>query len=223
MGFNHLIKCLFVFLTLQVKFNPLHLHEARVIGGLCNGCGKELVWWNPSFPVWGSGLLRAAPVPQPAALVCAFAMLGWEWQMQSLHAVYKAWSWLWCPVSAIYNSCCPSLTEYLSKEKGPPYCTRELKNHEKGQLPDCTTVRDTGVVMAGTSMISTCQLQDQKPFTHTHTRKGKETSEQKGPVIFLMWIPSLYVWKTQSLYFSICMSKLALVLYKHLWQRKKRE
>lgn len=149
MGSNYLIKCLFVFLTLWVKSNPLHSHEAGVIGGLCNGCVKGLVRWTSSFPVWGSWLLRATPVPQPAALGSAFAMLGWEWHSQSLHAVYKAWSWFWCPVSAISNFPCPSLTECLSREKGAPHCSREFKNSEKRRhSPDCTTLDDTRVVMA---------------------------------------------------------------------------
>lgn len=48
-----------------------------------------------------------------------------------------------------YNFSCLSLTEYLSREKGAPYCTREFKNSEKGgHFPDCITVDDTGVVMA---------------------------------------------------------------------------
>lgn len=131
MGSNYLIKCLFVCLILWVKFNLLHSYEAKVIWDLCTGCVKGLVRWNSSFPIWGLWLLRAAPVPWPAALVCAFAMLGWEWQLQSLQVVYKAWSWFGCPVSAICHFSCPSLAEYLSREKSSSYCTRDLKNIQK--------------------------------------------------------------------------------------------
>lgn len=61
----------------------------------------------------------------------------------------EPWNWFWCPVTAIYNFSCPSLTEYLCREKGAPYFTRELKNSEKrGHFPDCTSVDDTDVVMA---------------------------------------------------------------------------
>lgn len=147
MGSNYLIKCLFVFLTLWVKFNPLHSRGARVVGGLCNGCVKGLVRWNSSFPVRGSRLLRAAPVPQTAALPCAFATPSWESQWRSPRAIYKDWSSSWCSASAVYNFSCSPLTECLPREKGALYCTRELKNSKKEHFPDCATVDDADVAM----------------------------------------------------------------------------
>lgn len=172
MGSNYLIKCLFVFLILWVKFNLLHSYEAKVIGGLCISCVKGLVRWNSSFLIWGSWLLRAAPVPRPAALICAFAMLGWEWQLQSLQVVYKAWSWFWCPMSTVYNFSSPSLTEYLSRGRSASYCIRDLKNSEGGHFSDCITGDATGVVTAWN--IPDLQASDIRAESSTFTHNGRE-------------------------------------------------
>lgn len=134
MGSNYLIKCLFLFLILWVKFNLLHSYEAKVIGGLCTGRVKGLVRWNSSFPIWGSWLLCAAQVSWPAAFMCAFAMLGWEWQSPSLQVVYKGWNQFECPLSAVYIFSCPSLVEHLSRENNSSYCTRDLKNIQKEDI-----------------------------------------------------------------------------------------
>lgn len=147
-------------------------------------------------------------------------MLGWEWQLQSLHAVYKAWSWFWWPVSAIYNFSCPSLTEYLSrKKKSAPYCTRELKNSLKeGHFPDCSRMT---LLSVSPSWWHFCGNGLEHPWSSRVGHKSRDllhsltNGKEKGHLNSTSDIFNvkflLYVSERESLYFGVCMCKSALV------------